>query len=68
MVEQYGKVLGDRGEGVGGSIVETLNGRGEFFQPKIVQHIFYQLELQEQCSLSPSNPLLESRDQLIGRN
>ena len=42
MVEQYGKVLGDRGEGVGGSIVETLNGRGEFFQPKIVQHIFYQ--------------------------
>ena len=42
MVEQYRKVLGDRGDGVGGSIVETGDGRGEFFQPKIVQHILYQ--------------------------
>ena len=42
MVEVYGRLPGDKGEGAGGTIVETLNGRGEFFQPKIVKHIFYQ--------------------------
>ena len=42
MVEVYGKVPGDTGEGVGGRIVRTLNGRGEYFQPKTVKHIFYQ--------------------------
>ena len=31
-----------RGEGVGGKTVKVLNGRGEYFQPKIVQHVFYQ--------------------------
>ena len=42
LTELLGYVLGDRGEGVGGRTVEVLNGRGEYFQPKIVQHLFYQ--------------------------
>ena len=42
MAELLGRVVGDRGEGVGGKIVKVLNGRGEYFQPKIVKHIFYQ--------------------------
>ena len=42
MVEIYGKVPGDTGEGVGCRIVKTLNGRGGFYQPKTVKHIFYQ--------------------------
>ena len=42
MVQLLGRVLGDRGEGVGGRTVKVLNGRGEYFQPKIVQHMFYQ--------------------------
>ena len=42
MVEVYGKVPGDTGEGVGGRIVRTLHGRGEYFQPKTVKNIFYQ--------------------------
>ena len=42
MVELLGRVVGDRGEGVGGKTVKVLNSRGEYFQPKIVKHIFYQ--------------------------
>ena len=42
MAELLGRVVGDRGEGVGGKIVKVLNSRGEFFQPKTVKHIFYQ--------------------------
>ena len=42
LTELLGYVLGDRGKGVGGRTVEILNRRGEYFQPKIVQHLFYQ--------------------------
>ena len=43
MIEKHGRVLGDRGERRGGKVVEILNSRGEYFQPKIVQHTFHQL-------------------------
>ena len=42
MAENLGKIVGDRGEGVGGKTIRVLNSRGEYFQPKIVKHIFYQ--------------------------
>ena len=43
LTELLGYVLGDKGgEGVGGRTVEILNRRGKYFQPKIVQHLFYQ--------------------------
>ena len=42
MAELLGYVIGDKGEGVGGKTVEILNSRGEYFQPKIVKHVFYQ--------------------------
>jgi hypothetical protein len=40
MVENHGRVVGDRGEGVGGVIV-MLNRKEEFYQPKTVQCNFF---------------------------
>ena len=40
MVENHGKVVGDRGEGVGGTVV-MLNRKDEHYQPKMVQCNFF---------------------------
>ena len=40
MAERYGRVLGDRSEGVGGTSV-VLNRKEEHYNPKVVHYNFY---------------------------